>query len=492
MNDTKHNTGNTDVVLHILQLTHEMALETNPHKLVTLGLNVASKIFSCERALLIVEKESAPPHVIESVGTASEAPFSTTALALAREKNHPLLISDTIDNIDLSSGQSIVRHDIRTILCAHLSLESSLFENQSVFLYLDSHTSKQPFTGRDLQHFKILVSLMSSLVHVSEQRVAQEATIEALKEQMAAQRFDDIIYTSENFKQCITLIEQSAPTDVPVLILGETGTGKERLARLVHRLSNREKGPFIAVNCGAIPPNLIESHLFGHEKGAFTGALAQKKGFFEEAHEGTLFLDEIGELPQSVQSHFLRVLQEGEINRVGSTKPIKVNVRIVAATHVRLESAIENGSFRQDLFYRLNVISVTVPPVRDREDDAVLLAHYFLNHYGKTLGIDTHSLSRDAEKAILSYDWPGNVREIQNRIQRAVIISQGKPIDSTMLGLTEAKPHLRKTLRQAREELDCTMIKDALKKAPDNLTQAAKILDIDRKSLRILIEKYGL
>jgi two-component system NtrC family response regulator len=273
---------------------------------------------------------------------------------------------------------------------------------------------------------------------------------------------------------------------------GETGTGKERLAHIAHELSRRKNGPFIAVNCGAIPPTLIESHLFGHEKGAFTGALATRKGCFEEASGGTLFLDEIGELPHEAQAHFLRALQQGEITRVGSAKPTGVDVRIVAATNVDLEQAVEEKRFRKDLFYRLNVLPIRVPPVRERGGDALLLARFFLRKHAESLGQPNTTLSREAQKAILVHDWPGNVREIENRIQRAVITSSGGTIGIEDLGLDKSAQPRNTTLREAREALDREMINNALQRSPGNLTKAAQIMGIDRKSLRILLEKYEI
>jgi DNA-binding NtrC family response regulator len=231
---------------------------------------------------------------------------------------------------------------------------------------------------------------------------------------------------------------------------------------------------------------------FGHEKGAFTGAVSAKKGYFEEANGGTLFLDEVGELPPPAQSHFLRVLQEGEVVRVGSTKPLKVNVRIVSATNVDLETAVAENRFRKDLYFRLNEFPVKVPSIREREEDALLLARYFLKQYGETYNSKTLKFSREAEKAILMYDWPGNVRDIQNRVQRAVITGSDTLITVDDLGLDAGTASSYSSLHAAREAVDREMIAIAMKKAPGNLTNTAKILDIDRKSLRLLLEKYGI
>lgn len=336
---------------------------------------------------------------------------------------------------------------------------------------------------------------MANLVQKSTIIAEQSAKIEELSQRFNEKKVEDLIFSSEKFEKCITLVQQGARTDVPILIFGETGTGKEALAKIVHTMSKRKKQKYLTVNCAAIPPSLIESELFGHEKGAFTGAVAQKKGIFEEAHGGTLFLDEIGELPLQMQAHLLRVLQEGEISRVGSTKPISVDVRIVSATNVNLEQAVEEGTFRKDLFYRLSVFPVTVPPIRKRGRDALLLAQYFLKEYQQTYGTIKLKFSKSCEKAIIDYSWPGNVRDIQNRIQRAVITAMDSTLTEDSLGLdnthTSSEGALI-SLREAREKVDRELIEQALERYPKNLTKAAQVLDIDRKSLRLLIEKYNM
>ncbi len=487
-----HDTDGSRLLAETLRLTASMVQQQDINVLLQQGLELCMQVLSCERALLISGK--AHPHsIMRAVGEQNlQARFSTTAIRLVNEKDEPLLISDTISDEVLSAQESINRNDIRSVLCSKLDIGATGLGDDAVYLYLDSRTEVRPFTIDDLEKFKILSSLMASLVLKSELLARQEATIEELRSQVEERKFEDLIFASNRFEKCVKLIRQGAPTDVPILLIGETGTGKELLARSVHKKSKRKDGPFLAVNCGAIPSNLIESHLFGHEKGAFTGAISSRKGYFEEASGGTLFLDEIGELPVDMQSHFLRVLQEGEIIRVGSTKPISVDVRIVAATNVDLEQACAEGRFRKDLYYRLNVLPVAVPAVRDRGEDALLLARFFLRRYSEEFDNQGVVFSRDAEKAIMMHDWPGNVREIQNRVQRAVITAGSRSITREDLDLElEGKPAYT-SLRQARETIDREMIAYAFEKAPNNLTNAAKILDIDRKSLRILLEKYGI
>jgi transcriptional regulator with GAF, ATPase, and Fis domain len=476
-----------------LRLTASMAGQENVIALIEQGLSLCFKVLECERGLLIAEDGEGNREIIGHAGSGDRGePYSSTALRLVREKHEPLLISDTVCDITLSTQESISTQDIRSVLCGRLEIPDKLFAGKTVYLYCDSHTNRHPLTSEDLEKFRLLSSLMASLVRKSELLAEQEARIEELKGLVSQKQFEDLIFGSKSFEKCLAMVKQGAATEVRVLLFGETGTGKESLARIVHKLSRRAGGPFLAVNCGSIPPNLIESELFGHEKGAFTGAVSAKKGYFEEADGGTLFLDEVGELPPAAQSHFLRVLQEGEVVRVGSTKPIKVNVRIVAATNVDLEAAVAENRFRKDLYFRLNEFPVKVPSIREREEDALLLARYFLKQYGETYVNKTLKFSREAEKAILMYSWPGNVRDIQNRVQRAVITASGASIGSEELGIGTVDTSSFTPLYVAREAVDREMIAIAMKKAPGNLTIAAKLLDIDRKSLRLLMEKYGI
>jgi len=487
--ENKSPVASKDLLNDSLRLTGMMAEEENIAVLLRRGLELCTRVLDCERGFLISEDAEGRRDVLEKAGEAGQGSFSTTALRLVKEKQESLLISDTINDDVLGVQESISRNDIHSVLCTLLT--GSSFGGKRVYLYLDSRVDRHSLSLGDLERFRVLSKLMGTLIRKSEMIAEKDATIEELKGKIEEKRFADMVYGSDSFKRCLTLITQGAPAEIPVLLLGETGTGKERLARLVHDMSHRKDRPFLAVNCGAIPANLMESQLFGHEKGAFTGAVSSRKGFFEEVNGGTLFLDEIGELPIEVQTRFLRALQEGEIMRVGSSKTVHVDVRIVAATNMDLEKAVAENRFRKDLFYRLNVLPITVPPVRDRGEDALLLARFFLKQYCESFGSKHLCFSRDAEKAILRYDWPGNVREIQNRVQRVVITVTGPVIESADLGLQNETP-VYKSLHEAREAVDRQMIAYAMSRSPDNLTNASKILDIDRKSLRILLEKYGI
>ena len=304
--------------------------------------------------------------------------------------------------------------------------------------------------------------------------------------------FEGMLGTSPRMQAVFDSIRKVATTDAPVLILGESGTGKERAARAIHQRSTRKEGPFVAINCSAIPESLMESELFGHEKGAFTGAHVQRKGRMETAEGGTLFLDEIGEIPLQVQVKLLRFLQERCIERVGGRQEIQVDTRIIAATNADLKKSLNDNTFREDLFYRLAVVQILMPPLRDRESDIALLAHSFLQQFAAESGKANLAFGPDALRAMQHYPWPGNVRELQNRVRRAVIMSGGKRLSAQDLELAALMATQRTSLKEARETLETEMVRQALRKHSGKITAAAAELGISRPSLYELMEKLGV
>jgi two-component system NtrC family response regulator len=288
-------------------------------------------------------------------------------------------------------------------------------------------------------------------------------------------------------------IEKVAPTSASVMILGESGTGKEVLARALHALGPRSSNRFMAINCAAIPENLLESELFGYEKGAFTGAAKQTKGKVELAHGGTFFLDEVGDLPMALQSKLLRFLQERVIERVGGHEEIPVDVRIVCATHQKLRDLTATGRFREDLYYRLSEIVVTIPPLRDRPGDAALLAHHFKNKFSAQESRSSLNFSSEALGVIESYGWPGNVREMENCIKRAVIMTDGQSIGADDLGLSGAAPEEEPlNLRQVRDEAEYRAIIKALARVDGNIVKASELLGISRPTMYDLLARHAI
>src|SRR5437588_4133417 len=316
-----------------------------------------------------------------------------------------------------------------------------------------------------------------------------------LQQSRRSEVFEDMLGTSPQMQSVFSFIRKVAGTSVPVLLLGESGTGKEMAAAAIHRRSTRKDGPFVAINCNAIPENLLESELFGHEKGAFTGAHIQRKGLLETASDGTLFLDEIGELPPAVQVKLLRFLQEQRFQRVGGRQEIQVDTRLVAATNADLKQLIDNGKFREDLYFRLAVVTIRLLPLRERGEDIVFLAREFLQRYAAQSGRTKLVFAPDALRAMSHYSWPGNVRELQNRVKRAVIMVNGSRVTGKDLELEQQQDVASSsapTLKHAREEVEREMIKQALKKNSGKITSAAADLGISRPTLYELIEKLGI
>ncbi len=323
------------------------------------------------------------------------------------------------------------------------------------------------------------------------------------KEVRVEKRHSEIIASSAGMREAIALAERVAPHPTTVLITGESGTGKELIARLIHDSSGRQ-GAFVPVNCGAIPENLLESELFGHVKGSFTGATGDRLGLFEEAHRGTLFLDEVGELPAQLQVKLLRALQEGEIRRVGESQPRKVDVRTIAATARDLEGETQSGNFRSDLYYRLNVLRVHLPPLRHRSDEIPVLSKHFLTTYSDLLGVEVTAFEPQAMKLLQTYSWPGNVRELENLVERAAVLSDGDHVTPADLPAAVREPNGvtplsseslssdELSVKKRSAELEKHLISKALTVTEGNRTRAAELLDLSYRALLYKIRDYGL
>jgi two-component system NtrC family response regulator len=335
-----------------------------------------------------------------------------------------------------------------------------------------------------------------AVIRVILDRAFHVATLEEEFRALQADRdqtFEGMAGSSPQIDEVFAYVRRLATTDAPVLIQGESGTGKEIAARAIHRQSRRKAGPFIPINCGAVPETLMEGELFGHEKGSFTGAHTQRVGRFEMAHGGTLFLDEIGELILPMQVKLLRFLQDRRIERIGGRKEIEVDARVIAATNRDLQAAQHEGAFREDLYYRLAVVTVKLPPLRERKGDASLLAKVFLRRFAREDGRDITGFSPEAVDAIEAYPWPGNVRELENRVKRAVVMAEHKRITPADLELPSATPSgLLPQLKDAREQVERNLLSQALERYDGNISRAAEALGISRPTLYELMSKLGI
>jgi DNA-binding NtrC family response regulator len=302
----------------------------------------------------------------------------------------------------------------------------------------------------------------------------------------------EFVGTSRQLQDILALIQKVAPTDSPVFIQGESGTGKELVANAVWHYSSRKDAPLIALNCAALSENLIESEIFGHEKGAFTSAYQMKHGLVEVADKGTLFLDEIGEMPIGLQAKLLRFLDSGEFRRVGGNKALHVEVRVIAATNKDLLAGIKSGTFREDLYYRLNVINITIPPLRERKEDIEVLARHFLKKYAKRMAKNVRNFTSEAIDLLSAYRWPGNVRELENVMERAVIVCDSDTIGAQDLSISSYAAVAEMTVNPSLEEMEKAYILRVLKEAGGNQSKASQLLGIDRKTLYLKLKKYGI
>lgn len=425
--------------------------------------------------------------------------FSERAIKWAKQKGTTILMHETDWESSRDSKGSLELNKIGSVLCRPI-YEGDISRG---YLYLDKQQDRTAFTQNDCCLLDDLGPVSGDLLALYERSKRQHETITRLQENLNLLD-TPIIFECEAMQQSINFTMKYSSTDSTVLITGETGTGKELFARFIHQHSNRSMAAFCAINCGALPENLIESELFGHDKGAFTGAHQKKKSLFERANGRTVFLDEIGEMPLNLQVKLLRVLQESEIIPLGSTATIKINVRIIAATNRNLALEVQKGTFREDLFYRLNILTIAVPPLRHRHRDVLLLSDFFIKKYTSRFGIPEKGLSLPAQAKLLKYCWPGNIRQLENVLQKALLISKGSIILDTDLEIPESPAsaiveNILKapesdllTLKDARAEAEKKCILEALARANGNITIASKLLDTDRKWLTKLIKLHEI
>lgn len=419
-----------------------------------------------------------------------EAMDRASALLLIKQARPPLVLLDLglpPDTDGASEGLAILREALQLSPASQIIVITGNSDRANAIAAIQ--LGAYDFIEKPVQLHVLTVVL---------QRAAYLASLEAGSNQAVrvdeASQFEGMIGQCPAMQAVWNMVRRVGPTDVPVLITGESGTGKELVAHAIHRHSERREHPFVAINCGAIPDTLLESELFGHEKGAFTGATQQRKGRIESAAGGTLLLDEIGDIPLGLQVKLLRFLQNRQIQRLGSVQSLTIDTRVLAATHVDLQKAIAQGRFREDLYYRLCVISIPVPPLNQRGSDIALLAKRFVAIHAAEHRKPLKGLTPQAIEAILAYSWPGNVRELENRIKRAVVMAEGKYITPTNLELTEPTEAVEESvrLRTVRTNREKELVRLAIEKASGNLSRAASDLGISRPTLYQLLDRYGI
>ena len=490
----------------LFHLSSNFASLVNMAELLEKMIDALLEFFQAERGFLLLfdartsKLKQAIARRIESADTGS---ISYTVAQKVAQQRKAMLITDIDAETQLRGAQSIQRGDIRSIICAPLVRETRLVG----VIYLDSQVKARAYTNEDLELVNTFAQHAATVIENAaekDQLRRDVLTLKAIQKSQATDSgdFSAIIGTADPIAQVIKQAQAVAKQDVTTLILGESGTGKELLAKAIHASSRRREKPFVAVNCMALAQDVIESELFGHEKGAFTGAMDRRVGRFELADGGTIFLDEVGELRLDLQVKLLRVLQERQIERVGSTKPVDVDVRLLAATNVDLEAAIAAGRFREDLFYRINVITLKLPPLRDRRDDVPLIVDHLLRTFNRQMGKEIKGLAPDALEALVNYHWPGNIRELRNVMERAFVLETGDQITTEALpfNLLKASGPARvdvpstpmasypRQFTKARELFERTFLLEALKRHRGNISATAIELDLPRKTLYRKIE----
>ena len=411
--------------------------------------------------------------------------LSDSIIAKVVETRRPVIISDAMNDAEFQSSMSVIKLKLTSVICVPLLEKGKLIG----LIYVGNDTIGGLFE-EDLMRVLTMFAAQASLI-VANAMLMNELKVDnqQLSRQLEELRFGDIVGTSRPMQEVFRKVEKVAATDISVLITGETGTGKELIAREIHRRSPRKEKPFITINCGAIPENLLESELFGHVKGAFTGAVANKAGKFQAADGGTLFLDEIGEMPLNLQVKILRAIQEKIVVRVGDTRPESVDIRILAATNRDLEEEIRQQRFREDLYYRLNVVNLHLPPLRERGDDIPVIARYLLSRYSKEYDTRVKGFSPNAAVAIKKYDWPGNIRELENRLKKAIVLAEGNLLGPEDLGLSGDNLPSILPLAAAKEKFQRDYINEVLALNNGNRTKTARDLGVDPRTIFRHLEK---
>ena len=414
-----------------------------------------------------------------------EMPISDTIVARVLQTRQPEIVSDALNDTMFSAARSVIDYKLASVLCVPLNVRGELLG----VIYLGNDNVVNLFSDDSLEVATVFATQAAMALRNAILIRELQLSNESLTQQLERIHFGSLVGTSGAMKEVFRRIDKVARTDVSVLIEGETGTGKELVASEVHRRSHRKDGPFVVINCGAIPENLLESELFGHIKGSFTGAVSNRDGKFANAHGGTLFLDEIGEMPLNLQVKLLRVLEERRVTRIGESIARDVDIRIVAATNRNLAEEVKAGQFREDLYYRLNVVRVELPPLRERGTDVELLGRYFLRKYGDELGVQIQGFTDDALRALRAHRWPGNIRELENRIKKAVIFCDEGQVDAKDLDLQEVQADRVLPLNEAKEQFALDYVRRILELNDGNRTSTARDLEVDVRTIFRYLEK---
>ncbi|MBM4365743.1 MAG: sigma 54-interacting transcriptional regulator [Deltaproteobacteria bacterium] len=474
----------------LVEFSRRLMSETSLEKVFALLLESVVEMSRAEKGFLIVLRDG-ERHLAASHNVGKEtldiSRVSDSIVDKVIREQKAVIVSDAMHDAEFASARSVMELRLSSVMCVPL-----VYRNESLgALYLGNDSVRSLFQPADLAVLEIWAGQASVLLNTALRLDELVLTNKNLREQLRQTGQGAMIGQSPAMKAVFTVLKKVGPKDISVLVTGETGTGKELVARELHRLSPRASGPFVSLNCGAIPEHLLESELFGYKKGAFTGANTDKIGKFEAADGGTIFLDEIGEMPMQLQVKLLRVLQQRTIERVGDVKSRPLDIRVVSATNKNLAGEIAAGNFREDLYYRLAEVTVELPALRERGDDILQIAQFLLTKYAEQYGSRARGFSAGAMNLLKSYHWPGNVRELENRIKKAVIMTDRQQLGPDDLGLNlQGAASPVKALAEAEEEFKMEYIKRALDQNGWNKAQTARVLDVDPRTIFRYIEKF--
>jgi len=480
-------------VLALFELSQVINSILEPEKLFNRVMDIAIATTKAERGFLMAKDQHGRMRVItarnmEQQDLENPSQVSRTAIRQAMESNQAVLASDASTDPRFADSQSVRLYNIRSILCVPMEKQGEIIG----LIFVDSRTSDKVFTEKD----KVFLSAFANIAAVAVENAKLQAKLREenrfLKKEVKQQYgFENIVGRSPSFRAALAVVERVLDSDVPVLIQGESGTGKELVARAIHYNGPRRDSKFVAQYCGALPETLLESELFGYKKGAFTGAVEGKPGLFEIAHGGTFFLDEISDISSSIQAKLLRILQDGELRRLGEVEPVRVDVRIISATNRDLQEEVRKGRFREDLFYRLNVVTINLPPLRERKEDIPLLIEHFLKNSPQAQAKGVSQVERKALERLMDYRWPGNIRELENALAYAVVMCKSSVIRSA---------DLPKEMSERREEgfqpgrtmkdVEREYIMATLKALGHDRKKTAQQLGISLRTLQYKLKEY--
>ena len=487
----------TLAVQRLAEFTQSLAREPGTEAALSTLLDAIVEVVQADKGFLIVVEDGAPRVEVarnfqrQDIQNAVER-LSDSIVERVLQTRQPVIVSDALNDAQFNASASVVNLKLSSVMCVPLIRRGELYGA----VYVGNDSIANLFTERELTLMTSFCATAALLLERALELDELRTQKRELESRLEEQAYGDIIGACDAMRDIFRKIDKVAGTDIGILVTGETGTGKELIAREIHRRSPRRNGPFVAINCGAIPENLLESELFGHAKGAFTGAVGARAGRFQAANGGTLFLDEIGDMPVGLQVKLLRALQERAVTRVGENKPEAVDIRVVAATNKDLDEEMKAGRFREDLYYRVNVVRLHLPPLRDRGEDALMLAKWFLGRAVRELGSKVKGFGNQALVAIQRYRWPGNIRQLENRIKKAVVLAERPLIspDDMELRPEQLEPIL--PLAEARDEWQKRYINEVLERNSGNRTKTAKDLGVDPRTIfrhleRLEAEKRG-